>query len=219
MSEYNKYDFASLRNELLRAQATCDERVRITIANEAKYVELIGYKETCKEQIENTVATANHMNKLCKSIKFFLENKKNHSKTMLEDAIHEVSNIVPDADLTDCTILHENGKTIILNDKGQSIADREGSASMSTMGLLLKYVCIRAVPNKMQIMFLDEALPTLSVSSIVNIKDLVKEMSKHVGIVGIEQRDTLYAGIATRKYRATKTNGYSKIEEEVVSSE
>lgn len=210
-------NFASLGNDLLRAISTCEERVRVSRQNEARFIEVTKQKASAEQLLEMTRTTANHMSKMYKNVKSFLENKKNNSKTILEASIHSVSAIVKDSELQSCTIRHENGKTKILNKMGVNINRIEGSAARATMGLLLRYTCIKALPNKIQIMLLDEALATLSVDTSVNLREMVELLSKDIGIVGIEQKDTLYNGLAARRYRAVKVRGVSVIQEEVLN--
>lgn len=210
-------NFTSIGNDLLSAISICEERVRVSRQNEARFIEVSKQKESAEKLLEMTRTTANHMSKMYKNVKSFLENKKNNSKTILEASIHSVSAIVKDSELQSCTIKHENGKTKILNHKGVNINRVEGSAARATMGLLLRYTCLKALPNKIQLMLLDEALATLSVDSSVNLRELVEILSQDIGIVGIEQKDILYNGLASRKYRAVKVRGVSIIKEEVLN--
>lgn len=206
----------ALRNDLLRAITVCDERIRISKQNEVRYHEVLKQKTSAETLMDMSRATANHMNKMYKNIKYFLENKKNSSKSILEASIHSVTAIVKDSDLQTCSIYHKNGKTKILNHKGHNINRREGSAARATMGLLLRYTCLKALPNKIQIMFLDEALATLSTDTSVNLREILEVFSSNIGIVGIEQKDILYNGIAKKKYRAVKTGVDSILKEEEV---
>lgn len=217
MSERNEQqNIDSIRNDLIKSITICDERIRISRENEQKFIALSQQKATADQLLSNARDTANHMNRMYKNIKFFLENKKTNSKNILESAIHSVSAIVQDSDLQGCTIQHKNGKTRILNEKGQSINLREGSAARATMGFILRYTCLKALPNKIQIMFLDEALATLSSSTSMNLRELLEAFSQNVGIVGIEQRDILYNGLATKRYKAVKVGDVSTIHEEMI---
>lgn len=212
--ESNRSNSNVIGSDLLKAISVCEERIRISKENEVRYHEVMSQRETAKELLDMTRETGNHMNKMFKNIKFFLENKKSSSKSVLEASIHSVSTIVKDADLQNCTILHEDGKTKILNERGQNINKREGSAARATMGILLRYTCLKALPNKIQIMFLDEALATLSSSTSVALRKLIEVIIDSIGIVGIEQKDILYKGLATKKYVAVKTGKVSVIKEE-----
>lgn len=210
-------NFNSLGNDLLKAISVCEERIRVSRENESRFIEVSKSKGSAEELLGMARTTANHMNKIYKNVKHFLENKKNNSKAVLEASIHSVSAIVKDSELQSCTIQHKNGKTKILNHRGININRVEGSGARATMGLLLRYTCIKALPNKIQIMLLDEALSTLSVDSSVNLREMISTLSTDIGIVGIEQHDVLYRGLASRRYRATKIQGVSVIKEEVVN--
>ena len=210
-------NFNTLGNDLLRAITVCEERIRISKQNEAKYIEVSKQKSSAEELCDMVRNTANHMNKMYKNINFFLENKKNTSREILEASIRSVSAIVKDADLQQCSIIHNNGKTKIVNQNNQNINKREGSAARATMGFLLRYTCLKALPNKIQIMFLDEALATLSTTTAVNLRELLEVFSENIGIVGIEQKDILYNGLATKRYRAIKTGNTSIIQEEEIN--
>lgn len=203
-------------NDLLKAITICEERIRISKANQIKHIEITKQINSTEQLIDITRETTNHMVKVYKNVKYFLENKKNSSKDILEASVRSVSAIVKDSDLQGCIIEHENGKTRILNEKRQNINSREGSAARATMGLLLRYTCLKAMPNKIQIMFLDEALATLSSTTSVNLREMLEVFSENIGIVGIEQKDILYNGLAQKKYLATKIDGVSTIREQDV---
>lgn len=210
-------NFNTLGNDLLKAITVCEERIRISKQNQARYVEVSKQKSSAEELCDMVRTTANHMNKMYKNINFFLENKKNASKEILEASIRSVSAIVKDSDLQQCSIVHNNGKTKIVNERGQNINKREGSAARATMGLLLRYTCLKALPNKIQIMFLDEALATLSSTTSVNLREMLEMFSSNIGIVGIEQKDILYSGLASRRYKAVKIGDTSIIQEEATT--
>lgn len=217
MLQGNRQDnIASIGNDLLRAISVCEERVRVSRQNSERFIELSKKKEEVDKLLDMTRTTANHMNRMYKNSKTFLENKKTASNEVLEASIHAVSTVVRDADMSSCTIHNENGKTTILSSRGHSINKREGGGAMTTMGLLMKYACIKACPSKIQIMFLDEALTALSTDSSVNMKGLIEVFSKDIGIVGIEQRDTVYGELAQKRYRVRKANGVSTVSEEEV---
>lgn len=204
----------SLKNDLTKAVSVCEERIRVSKQNEARYTELVQNRDAADKLCGLMRETANHMNKMYKNVKYFLENKKTQSKDVLEAAIRSTSAIVKDSDLQNCKIEHVNGKTKILNERGQNINAREGSAARATMGFILRYTCLKALPNKIQIMFLDEALATLSSSTSVNLREMIEVFSENIGIVGIEQKDVLYSGLASKRYRATKIGDVSTIKEE-----
>jgi ABC-type branched-subunit amino acid transport system ATPase component len=216
MFKEQQQNFNSIGNDLLISIAQCEERIRISKQNEIKYNEAKKQKESADTLCDMVRTTANHMNKVYKNVKYFLENKKTTSKDILESAIHNVSEIVQDSDLTTCKIIHDNGKTKILNIKGQNINEREGSAARAVMGLLLKYTCIKAMPNKIQLMLLDEAAATLSSSTSVNFREVIDLLSNDIGIVGIEQKDILYSGLSKKKYVAEKLDKVSTIREEAI---
>lgn len=202
-----------LNGLLLQAISVCNERISISKQNKDKYDKLHEQFVAGDQLLIIARNTANHMSKMYKNIKFFLENKKSASKDILEASIRSVSAIVQDSDLQSCTILHENNKTKILNESGQNINKREGSAARAIMGLILRYTCLKALPNKIQLMFLDEALASISSNTSTNLKELLDVFSKEIGIVGIEQRNFVYSGLASKRFHVTKTHGESVIRE------
>ena len=207
-------EVAKLNDEIVKAISICEERIRISKANQEKYNKLKSQRDSASTLVSYYRETANHMNRMYKNIKSFLENKKTQSKDVLEAAIRSTSAIVKDAELQTCVIHHENGKTRILNDKGQDINAREGSAARATMGFILRYTCLKAKPNMIQIMFLDEALATLSSTTSVNLREMLEAFSKDIGIVGIEQKSVLYSGLSSKRYMAVKTGSTTTIKEE-----
>ena len=203
-----------LHDDLITSLSICDERIRVSQKNANLHKELTSKLKADEQLLEDVRATANHLTSMYKNIKFFLENKKSQSKDILETAIRSTSAIVKDSSLESCTIMHENGKTRILDGRGQNINKREGSAARATMGFILRYTCLKALPNKIQIMFLDEALATLSSTTAINLREIIESFSENIGIVGIEQKNVLYSGLASKRYSATKVGDYTTIREE-----
>lgn len=211
MSEIVDKDYSDIRNDLLRALAVCKERIDTSERNKEVYTSLKKEKAEVETLIRCTRDTANHMVRMYKNVESFLDKKKQASKEILETSIRSAGAIVESAELEESSLRVENGKAWIENRYGENINLIEGGGARTSISVLISYACIKALPNSMQIMFMDESFSALSSNSTINMKSILSILSKNIGIVGIEQTSLLYSGIESQIYNADKIDDETKI--------
>lgn len=213
MDEFRKQNFNTTVQNLIRNIATIDQMMVVNNQNRKQYEDTKSAVDTLTKLADVTKEKINHCTDIYKNICFYIEQRKALQIEELTNYIRSVSDIVPDADLSTCTIKHENGKTKILDGNEQDINLREGGAARSTLGVFMKFCTIKAQPNRIQLLMLDEDLSRLSAETSVNLRPMLMAMSKEMGIVGIEQRSITYESISSKMYKVTKSGKVSTVRE------
>lgn len=185
----------SVRAALLGAIATCEERMKSGTVATQKLIELNSKKNHYEDILHKTVEVANHLRDICLNIEQYISDKKKLSMKILQAAIEQAGNIVPDAEIEGIRLAVEGKTAVIINKQGQDINKREGSAFRSVMGVLLRYALIKAQPDCIQLMYLDEAFSTLSDATADTMRKYLDAFKDDVLVIGVEQRNYLYDGI------------------------
>ncbi len=195
---------SSVRDALLAAIVQCKDRAELGRKNEEKVktvrAELVNYQVKLRELTE----CINYIVDEYKNVEQFLIDKKEVSLQMLESAITDAGMVVPDADTNGIHLSINDKNAKVLNNEGQDINLREGSAFRTVMGILMRYTLLKAQPDAIQMMLLDEAFSTLSDATAAVMREYLDAFKEDMLIVGIEQRNYLYEGIERTIYRVSK---------------
>lgn len=194
-------EYLNIRDKLVSACSICSERYRVGLESERNKQRYETELNLIRASMNELVETANHINKIYKNIKSYAANHRDSVKDLLNASILAAGELVPDADV-DGIHLHqsENNTVMVLNGKGQPIAEREGGGYSAVLGLLLRYACTKAQPDALQIMLFDEYFYTLSDTTAALVKDVITAISKDIVIVCIEQRRNITDGISDITY-------------------
>lgn len=208
---YSKKELDACRSDLLNAMVQAKERAELGRANESKV-------QTVRQELRNLElardalkTTATHMTDIYKNIEKYAADRKELALEMLKLAIEKAGYIVPDADVNGIQLKTEDTTAKIVNKYGQDINLREGSAYRSTMGMHIRYGILKADPEAIQAIFLDEAFGTLSDETKAAMRNNIDVFKDDTLIVGIEQQGYLFEGIEHKTLRAVK--GQDKITE------
>ena len=213
MDGIRREDYDSTVQNLIRNVATIDQMMTVNNQNRKQYEDTKLAVDQLTKLIDVTREKVNHCSNIYKNICYYIEQRKTLQLEELENYVRSVSDIVPDADLSTCEIKHENGKTRVLDGNGHDINKREGGAARSTLGVFMKFCTIKAQPNKIQLLMLDEDLSRLSAETCFNLRPMLMAISKEMGIVGIEQRSITYESIASKAYKVTKSGKVTSVKE------
>ena len=203
-TEELRKDIAHSRDALLNAIVQSKDRAALGKANSEKMIKLNEEEKYYKEKSSALKETINYIVKEYKNIEQYLINRKELSMEMLELAIEKAGYIVPDADIKGIHLSIKEKTARIVNDKGQDINLREGSAFRTVMVILMKYTLIKFQQDCLQVIFLDEAFSTLSDSTSAVMRDFIEAFKQDILIVGIEQRNLVYDGIERITYQVVK---------------
>lgn len=206
MSETSLYqkELNNSRDALLTAIVQCKERAEIGRTNAKKLASFESELKFYKTRQADIKETINYIRDEYKNIEQYLINKKEISMEMLKLAIEKAGLVVPDADITGIHLAVGDKSAKVINDKGQDINLREGSAFRTVMGLLMRYTLLKTQPDALQVLLLDEAFSTLSDTTAATMREYLDAIKEDVLIIGIEQRAYLYEGIERITYIVTK---------------
>lgn len=157
-----------------------------------------------EERAESLKETVNYATKVCKNVEQFLINKKETAMEMLKLAIENLSTIVPDADVNGIQLLVKDKTARVVNETGQDIVAREGSALCSVLGILMRYTLLKVQPDCVHMLVLDEACSNLSDATAGELREYINTFKDDTLIIGIEQRNYLYEGIDRTVYEVVK---------------
>lgn len=197
-------DIANSRDALLNAIVQSRDRAALGKTNAEKMTRLNNEEKYYMEKSLALRETINYIVKEYKNIEQYLINKKELSMEMLGLAVEKAGLIVPDADIKGIHLSVKEKTARVVNDKGQDINLREGSAFRTVMGILMKYTLIKFQQDCLQIIFLDEAFSTLSDTTSAVMRDFIEALKQDILIVGIEQRNLVYDGIDRVTYQVIK---------------
>jgi DNA repair exonuclease SbcCD ATPase subunit len=206
---------SDLGDAVLSAITQCGIKVRDGKEAERRRNELRAEHVQAIKLAQRIKDASDYMVKMYKNILHYSNELKAENKARLQNAIALVSEVVPSADVGTMSLHMEDGKARLLV-KGHDVNKREGSAARATISILSRFGLLKSQPNKLQVLLLDEHFGTLGPESIVNMRDILSEMSKTMLIVVIEQHGLLCEGFSDRVvYEFTKTNGVTRVHREV----
>lgn len=197
-------DVSVSRDDLLSALVQCRERAKVGRENKERAARLQGELKFYESKSKALKECINYIVKEYKSIEQYLIDKKEYSMEMLKIAIEKAGMVVPDADASGIKLEVTDRSARVLNEKGQDINLREGSAFRTVMGVLMRYTLLKAQPDAIQMILLDEAFSTLSESTAATMRDYLDAFRDDMLIVGIEQRNHLYEGLERDIYEVVK---------------
>ncbi len=159
-------------------------------------------------------STINRCTEIYKDVLKNLDDKKKVSLQEFQDAIDEAASIVTDSDMAGVR-LHVNGDDVTLcTQNGHNVNKREGGAQRAVLGQMLRYVAMTQQLNVVPLLLLDESFFALSDNTSVIMRDYLLAMSEHLLIIGIEQNDTLFAGIENkRRFIFSKNDKTTEVKE------
>lgn len=193
------------RYDILSAIAVCKERVRKGKENEGKKKSYETQQASIQKEIDELVLTGNHLRDIFKNIQNYNIRHKERVRNILDLAIEEAGNLVPDADVQGIHLNHtENNRVSVVNGAGQDVNLREGGGYRAILGALLRYACLKAQPDALQFILFDEYFFTLSDTTTSAMKDIFEAMKKDITIVCIEQRRNAMDGIVDAEYTFKK---------------
>ena len=204
MSEEPGYDNDNIRTALLESIAVAKERIRIGTANVQKRVELEKELKFLQQRQKMHLETFQHMLRIYKNLQKYVEDRKELSMEMLQEAVHKAGLIVPDADVKGLHLAFSNKSARVLTETGQDVNQREGGAFRAALGILMRYALLSFQAGKCQVMFLDESFSAMIDSTADTMREYINAFKDDMLIVGIEQRSYLYEGIDREIYEASK---------------
>lgn len=188
LSETYLNECFSLANRLKFA---VEQSERDRQANQA----LLNQYRTVEQSFNDFKDTINRCTIIYKDVQQNLDEKKQFALDRFRQAIDEASKVVRNSDVAGAKLKVENGRAVIVNNSGQAINAREGSAFRSVAGMLMRYTSLISQMNALPLVLLDESFFTLSDNSSLEMMQYLEAFSQDVLVIGIEQRNIMFAGI------------------------
>lgn len=188
LSETYLNECFSLANRLKFA---VEQSERDRQANQA----LLNQYRTVEQSFNDFKDTINRCTTIYKDVQQNLDEKKQFALDRFRQAIDEASKVVRNSDVAGAKLKVENGRAVIVNNSGQAINAREGSAFRSVAGMLMRYTSLISQMNALPLVLLDESFFTLSDNSSLEMMQYLEAFSQDVLVIGIEQRNIMFAGI------------------------
>lgn len=188
LSETYLNECFSLANRLKFAveQSERDRQANQALLNQYRAVE---------QSFNDFKDTINRCTTIYKDVQQNLDEKKQFALDRFRQAIDEASKVVRNSDVAGAKLKVENGRAVIVNNSGQAINAREGSAFRSVAGMLMRYTSLISQMNALPLVLLDESFFTLSDNSSLEMMQYLESFSQDVLVIGIEQRNIMFAGI------------------------
>ena len=203
---------SDVRDSLMRSSIQAKERAEIGRQNEEKALRINEELKQRQELKESLCECVNYVVRIYKNIEKYSADRKELSMEMLKNAIREAGFIVPDAKTEGIELKVVDKAAKVVDKQGQDINMREGSALRTVLGMLIRYTLLKAQPDSIQALFLDEAFNTLSDNTIMSLREYIEAFKDDTLILGIEQHNTLFAGMPKTVFRAVKDeNGITSI--------
>ena len=205
MYEEWREELSSIKSDLLTHLTIARERRDRGKINDGKRQQFETRLVVLQEQLGDTIEAGNHLNAICKNIQAYNTEHQNKVQSILDLAIKEAAELVPDADVADVRLNHtKDGRVTIVNGLGQNVNLREGGGYRVTLGSLLRYACLKADPEAIPLLLFDESFFTLSDATTDAIHPVFEAMKKDATIICIEQRRNVMAGIVDREFTFKK---------------
>lgn len=198
-------DTTMLYYNLQTAATVCNEKYRAGLQAEQNLRQYKDTLEAVNRRIADLTATNNSMVAKYKNIKSYAAKRKEVAFDLLNAAIIEAGNLVPDADVAGIHLdRSESNRISVLNGRGQNVNVREGGAYRGLLGALSRYAAIKAQPDALPVIFFDESFFALSDATTAESKPVLQKMANDCCLVCIEQRRNIVDGIAQRTYEFKK---------------
>lgn len=160
-----------------------------------EYQQISTALQEVEKRRDNLKSTIDRCTTIYKDVQQNLAEKKKYSQDRYLKAIEQASNVVRNSDIAGANLKIDKDRAVIVDTRGHSINVREGSALRSVAGMLLRYTSITAQMNYLPLILLDESFFTLSDNTSNEMKEYLQAFAEDLLIIGIEQRDTIFAGI------------------------
>lgn len=175
-------------------------RAEMVIEQNKQDIETVSYMDRkradLKQRADKLRTTINRCTNIYKDVQENLVEKKRTALAEYEAAVRESGSIVADSDVEDMRLHIDGKRAVVVNSQGHDLNEREGSADRSTVGLLMRYISLVKQPTYViPMMLFDETFFTLSQNTCEEMRAYLVEISKHMLIIAIEQKDSLFNDI------------------------
>lgn len=205
MFDERQQRLADIRNNLISNMSVAKDRAARGKENETKIKEFQKRLVEINQEFNEVKDCGNHLHDIYKNIQSYAQKHQDNARDILNLAIRAAGEIVPDANTKGIHLKTDDaGRVSVVNEFEQNINLREGGGYRAILGALLRYACLKAQPDALQLMLYDESFFTLSDTTTQSMKDIFSAMKKDCMIICIEQRRNVTDGILDCEYAFEK---------------
>lgn len=210
MYENSVCDYSATCASLATKIQDCEYRIRITKSNE-----LLRDKFTKEIQSSNYAVQAcdyvlELLRPLVKETQEYINTRKRETLQNIQNAIRLASEIVPDAMIGTQLVIDKEEAYLVTSD-GLDVQRTEGGGYRTILSTFLRSVILRANPDLLQVLFLDEAFSTLSVRHSAVLSTYLNLLGNTQQIISIEQKPEVYSNTKKTSYIFEKGEEYSVV--------
>lgn len=154
---------------------------------------------------------------LLKRITEYLNEKKSKGLQAVYSAIYSARNIIPNT--SDIELVIDKETAYFANIKGFNVDSVEGSAFRAIISLFTRDRFLKAMPQRIQTVLLDEALATLDQENSAKVSKYVELIAEKSPIIMIEQKDAVFETVKHTCYSFRNTEGVTTVRKEIVGEE
>lgn len=201
MFDERQQRLADIRNNLISNMGIAKDRAARGKENETKIKEFQKRLVEINQEFVEVKDCGNHLHDIYKNIQSYAQKHQDSARDILNLAIKAAGEMVPDANTKGIHLKTDDaGRVSVVNEFDQNINLREGGGYRAILGALLRYACLKAQPDALQLMLYDESFFTLSDTTTQSMKDIFSAMKKDCMIICIEQRRNVMDGILDTEY-------------------
>lgn len=204
--------------DLLRKRAQeATFRIQTTEANMEKRESQAQNMRTAKAAAANLEAAIRIYKGLIATLTEYLDERRQQGNTAILSAMQAAAYIVPSSDTTIIPKV-EDGEAWFETTDGIDVSRLEGGGYRSILSVLMRAVVLRANPNNLQTMILDELFSKLSVENSVTLSGYLPILAQDMQIISIEQKPEVFAKTPHVAYRFYLDDGRTKVSREDVDN-
>jgi DNA repair ATPase RecN len=137
---------------------------------------------------------------LITAISDYLDDKRNNSSTAVMSAVRAAMHVVPDCDAS-LSLKCDGGEAWFETDDGIDVSRLNGSGFRSTLSVMMRAVAMRANPQLLQTLVLDELFSKLSAESSANLSSYLPVLAQDMQVISIEQKPEIFNNASHVAYK------------------
>lgn len=211
----NRVNLAETCRRLRQRAALADFRIQQTKDNESKREQQEKTMSQCKVAIERLDKGIANYAALLKAIQDYSDEKRRDSNTAVMTAMRAAAYIVPSCDAT-IVPRCEDGEAWFETKDGIDVSRLEGSGFRSILSVLMRAVVMRANPQFLQTLVLDEIFAKLSVENSATLSSYLPILAQDMQIISIEQKPEVFANNSHSAYKFYLDGDHTVVQREDV---
>lgn len=188
----------------------CDFNIRSSKANMVIRDEHQAAVERYKRQIDVLDGIKNMLKPVSKDIQDYITARREGSLNNINNAIRMASEIIQDASAGVKFVLDKDEAYVSTSD-GLDVQDVEGGGFRTITSEFLRSVVLRADPELLQTIFLDEAFATVSGRNSATLSTYLNIIVQDQQVISIEQKPEIGSNVPHITYLIEKDNDYSRV--------